>query len=113
MWWRILTVAMCVGPVWGCESSDRAETVDEGAEQRPGTPPGDCQGIFVERRSSTVHPPAGLRVVFRVMDCNAEPVRALTEADVTIINDITGAPFGDGGEGGGASAPSTPSKGCR
>jgi len=66
--------------------------------------------ITIDKSSHSIHPPAGVRVVFRVLDCDGYPVRPLTSADVTIINDEKGEPFGSGGEGGGASAPGVPSE---
>jgi formylglycine-generating enzyme required for sulfatase activity len=66
--------------------------------------------IKLDKSNHTLYPPAGLRVVFRVTDCDGYPIRKLTPQDVQIINDAKGEPFGAGGEGGGASAPSTPSE---
>ena len=71
------------------------------------TPP-SC--IAIDRVDSKVYPPAAVRVTFRVLDCNGYPVRYLTPADMVVINDEKGEAFGDGGEGGGASAPDVPSE---
>jgi len=54
-------------------------------------------------------PKYAVRVRFRVLDCVGYPVRPLTAADVSVINDEKGEPFGAGSEGGGASAPDVPS----
>ncbi|MDP6942531.1 MAG: VWA domain-containing protein, partial [Myxococcota bacterium] len=67
-------------------------------------------GVRIDRSSTSILPPAGVRVVFRVLDCDGLPVRELTASDVTIINDAKNEPFGTGGEGGSASAPSAPSE---
>lgn len=66
--------------------------------------------IQIDKSNHKLYPPAGLRVVFRVTDCDGYPIRKLTPQDVQMINDAKGEPFGAGGEGGGASAPSTPSE---
>jgi len=66
----------------------------------------DC--LDIDRVDHTVIPPAGLRVGFRVRDCDGYPVPPLTEDNVTVLNDEKGEPFGAGGEGGGASAPGIP-----
>ena len=50
--------------------------------------------IRLVRTGLTVHPPAGLRVLFRASDCDGNPIRALGEGDVNVINLITGQPFG-------------------
>ncbi|MEE2786521.1 MAG: vWA domain-containing protein [Myxococcota bacterium] len=65
--------------------------------------------IRLTKTGLTVHPPAGLRVLFRASDCDGNPISALGEGDVEVINLITGQAFGDGGEGGGISSPTTPS----
>ncbi len=66
-----------------------------------------CKGTlereFYIRVDYSIIPPAGVRVVFRVLDCPGEPVRLLTDNDVTIINDEKDEPFGAGMEGGGVS----------
>jgi hypothetical protein len=67
----------------------------------------DC--LDVHERGVSVQPPAGVRVLFSVTDCEGAPVRQLEPGDVKIINGATGKSFGEGGEGGGASAPTTPS----
>jgi alpha-tubulin suppressor-like RCC1 family protein len=42
-------------------------------------------------------------VRFRALDCEGNPVRALTAGDVSVVNDEKGVPFGKGGEGDSAS----------
>ncbi|MEE2786053.1 MAG: VWA domain-containing protein [Myxococcota bacterium] len=46
-------------------------------------------------------PPAGIRVGFRVMDCDGQAVPRLTDDEFDIINDDSGEPFGamNGGDG--------------
>lgn len=48
-------------------------------------------------------PPAGLRVNFRVRDCNGDPVPVLSPENLRVINDEKGEEFGAGKEGGGIS----------
>jgi hypothetical protein len=64
--------------------------------------------IQIDRHEHTLYPPAGLRVVFRVSDCDGYPVRKLTSEDMDVMNDATGQPFGGGAQSGGASPPSIP-----
>ncbi len=55
--------------------------------------------LCVDRLSVKMVPPAGLKVEFRLLDCEGNPVRQLTPGDVNVINDEKGLPFGQGGEG--------------
>lgn len=96
-----LVVTCCVA----CEAADGG-----GSGGSQSTSGGGSQCLALDRVSSAERPPAGVRVVFRVTDCDGNPVRALSASDVTIINDEKGEPFGTGGEGGGVSAPTTPSQ---
>jgi hypothetical protein len=70
------------------------------------TPSVEC--VSIQQRGVTTHPPAGVRVLFSVTDCNGDPIRELRGDEVTIVNDDRGAEFGANGEGGGISLPSTP-----
>ncbi len=65
--------------------------------------------LCIDRLRHTIHPPAGVRVAFRVLQCDDSPVRALTDADITVINDEKGEPFGAHFEGGAVSNLGTPS----
>ena len=67
----------------------------------------DC--LRVKERKVATFSPSGVRVVFSVTDCNDDPVRRLGDGEISVINTLTGQPFGAGGEGGGASTPSAPS----
>ncbi|MEE2788500.1 MAG: VWA domain-containing protein, partial [Myxococcota bacterium] len=58
----------------------------------------------------TIFPPAGVRVGFRLLDCQGRAVRPLRDADISIIDDEQGRPFGEGGEGGGVSGIGAPSE---
>ncbi len=42
--------------------------------------------LCIDRLRHTIHPPAGVRVAFRVLQCDDSPVRALTDA-ISVIND--------------------------
>jgi len=53
--------------------------------------------------ASTIVPPSGVRVTFRVLDCDGNPVRPLEDGNVTVINDESGKDFNDSNEGGSAS----------
>lgn len=65
--------------------------------------------LVLDKVRHKLHPPAGLQVTFRVLDSEGNPVRPLTDDDVTVINDEKKEPFGAGKEGGGASRPGKPS----
>ncbi|TPV92461.1 MAG: VWA domain-containing protein [Myxococcales bacterium FL481] len=68
----------------------------------------DC--IKIDRAEEPlIVPPAGLRVNFRVRDCNGDPVPALSPSDLKVINDEKGEEFGTGNEGGGISDLGVPS----
>jgi len=78
-------------------------------QQDAGTDAAAEEGIVIDRLSHEIIPPAGVRVHFRVLDVEANPVRILTKKDVSVINDEKGEPFGTGGEGGGVPALGEPS----
>ncbi|MEE9386853.1 MAG: fibro-slime domain-containing protein [Nannocystaceae bacterium] len=68
----------------------------------------DC--IKIDRISDpTVLPPAGLRVKFRVLDCNGDPIGQLPSGAVVVYNDEKGEAFGEGLEGGSVSELAVPS----
>ena len=48
----------------------------------------------------TIFPPAGIRLGFRLLDCDGRAVRRLNSAEVTIIDNERGEAFGASGEGG-------------
>ena len=62
----------------------------------------DQNGVNHTPASRLANPLSGSRL-------RRNPIRALRAGDLQVINRITGDPFGDGGEGGGVSSPSTPS----
>ena len=68
----------------------------------------DC--IQIDRAKVRSYSPAGVRVNFRVLDCNGYPVQKLESSNVVVINDEKKQPFGAGDEGGGYSAPDSPSE---
>ena len=65
--------------------------------------------VQVRERKTTTHSPAGLRVFFKVTDCDGEPLAPLDDDVVRIVNAVTDRPFGEAGEGGGASGLAIPS----
>jgi hypothetical protein len=56
--------------------------------------------LCIDRVRTEIYPPAGVSVAFRVIGCDGEPIRLLSEDDVTVYNDEKGTPFGFGKEGG-------------
>lgn len=68
----------------------------------------DC--IKIDRVSDPeVLPPAGLRLGFRVLDCNGDPIGPVDPAKFVVLNDEKGEPFGAGLEGGSVSDLAVPS----
>ena len=64
----------------------------------------DFNCIKIDRISQPeVLPPAGLRLGFRVLDCNGDPIGPLDPAKFVVLNDEKGEPFGAGLEGGSVS----------
>jgi uncharacterized protein YegL len=97
----LLFLFTCCGP-----SSDVDTNENTNENNLNNNSSADC--INIDRVTHSVYSPAAVRVIFRVLDCDGYPVRQLTAADVTVINDEKGEPFGSGGEGGSASAPTNP-----
>jgi len=79
---------------------------DEGAQPGiDGAEPGlDFDCIAIDRwHEPLVVPPAGLRLSFRVLDCDGDPVPPLGAESFAVVNDEKGEPFGAGLEGGSVS----------
>ena len=88
----------------------------EGDESRPedhdhdgATPDGppvafDFDCIELDRiQPPLIIPPAGVRVGFRVLDCDGNPIGDIDPADIAVINDARQEEFGSGYEGGSVS----------
>ena len=105
---RIPTIAVALLSVIAC--TDGSEPADGQGPVGQGAGAAEPECIRIDRTEGlTIVPPAGVRVPFRVLDCDGLPVRRLTNEDVAIINDEKDEPFGAGLEGGGVSGVGTPS----
>jgi len=60
---------------------------------------GSSGRLCLDVKPLRIVPPAGLNVRFRLLDCDGNAVRPLTESDVAVWNNEKNAPFGQGGEG--------------
>jgi hypothetical protein len=81
---------------WACGSSAQQEldVLISGDNLEDG--PGGLTCLELQNAAVTEYPPAGLRVTFRLLDCEGLPVGKLSAGQVTVINDDTGQPFGAG-----------------
>lgn len=97
LWGWTLGVALAAcssGVEEGVQDSDTSE--DSGQVTDSGSTDG-C--IRMDRGNIDEVPPAGLAISFRVLGCDGETLRQLTDDDVSVINDESGAAFDEGGGG--------------
>lgn len=104
----------CDGTTWGGPDGCGGECAcGFGYEPQPD---GTCTERFVDciridRGTSEVEPPSGVRATFRVVDCDGIAIRPLDESRdvIRIINDETGDDFNASAEGGSRTALAAPS----
>ena len=104
----IVPLLLTLSAFTACADDAPAPAIDAGSVDTGSTAAKGC--ITLDRLHQDVIPPAGVRVRFRVLDCDGYPVRALTADDVTMENNEKHEPFGAAGEGGGTSAPDAPAE---
>jgi hypothetical protein len=87
-----------MGAGGGCGDGSGAD----GGGGSASTSSSDPGRLCIDRETIQIVPPAGLKIGFRVLDVNGDPVRPLEtgpEGDVTLFNDEKDEPFGSGNEG--------------
>jgi len=91
-----------------CTCGDDGVSTSDAVADAPDAEFVEAGCLQVDRLKPQVVPPAGVRLTFRVLDCDGFPVRKLAAGDVAAINDEAGAPFGGAAEAGEASSPIPP-----
>lgn len=85
----LLTLLICAS---GCQ--DDATSVTD-----PWSTRGPC--LWIDQVAPALQPPAGLRLRFRALKCDGSALdEPLDDSAITVLNDLTGKPFGAGDEGG-------------
>ena len=99
---------MVLAMACACTSDGSPGLADSGGSDDLVASAGKC--VNIDRVKHKIHPPAGIRVTFRVLGCEGYPVKELTKQHVKVVNDEKGQAFGSGGEGGGDFALGLPSE---
>lgn len=72
---------------------------DEKSVTDPWSTKGPC--LWIDQVAPALQPPAGLRLRFRALNCDGSALEEALDAEaITVLNDLTGKPFGAGNEGG-------------